>query len=64
MKKQFQTYCAFDLFLQTLFRFFFIHRSKDSVRKQIGVAVSDDGAKIILQALLNTFSGKTHQLDC
>ena len=45
MKKQFQIYCAYDLFLHTLFRFLFTHGSKDSVRKQIGVAVSDDGAE-------------------
>jgi len=31
--------------------------SKESVRKQIGMAVPCDGARIIFEAILNTFAG-------
>ena len=31
--------------------------SKESVRKQIGMAVPSKGAKIIFEAILNTFAG-------
>jgi DNA (cytosine-5)-methyltransferase 1 len=46
--------------LQTFPDDFIFHGSKESVRKQIGMAVPVDGAKIILEALLKTFAGKTY----
>lgn len=39
--------------------------SKESVRKQIGMAVPPKGAKIIFEAILNTFAGiKYDSVDC
>lgn len=46
--------------LQTFPDDFIFHGSKESVRKQIGMAVPVDGAKIILEALLKTFAGKSY----
>jgi DNA (cytosine-5)-methyltransferase 1 len=46
--------------LQTFPDDFIFHGSKESVRAQIGMAVPVDGAKIILEALLKTFAGKTY----
>ena len=46
--------------LQTFPDNFIFHGSKESVRKQIGMAVPVDGAKIILEALLKTFARKTY----
>ena len=46
--------------LQTFPDDFIFHGSKESVRKQIGMAVPVDGAKIILEALLKTFAGKKY----
>lgn len=43
--------------LQTFPDDFFFCGSKESVRKQIGMAVPCDGAQIILEALLKTFEG-------
>ena len=39
--------------------------SKESVRKQIGMAVPVDGAEIIFDAILKTFAGETYQfVEC
>lgn len=46
--------------LQTFPDDFVFYGSKESVRAQIGMAVPVDGAKIILDALLKTFAGKTY----
>jgi DNA (cytosine-5)-methyltransferase 1 len=46
--------------LQTFPDDFIFHGSKESVRKQIGMAVPVDGAKIILEALLKTFAAKPY----
>jgi len=46
--------------LQTFPDDFIFHGSKESVRAQIGMAVPVDGAKIILDALLKTFAGKSY----
>lgn len=35
--------------------------SKESVRKQIGMAVPSRGAKIIFEAILKTFAGITYE---
>ena len=35
--------------------------SKESVRKQIGMAVPCEGAQIIFEAILNTFAGITYE---
>lgn len=43
--------------LQTFEDDFEFHGSKESVRKQIGMAVPPKGAKIIFEAILNTFTG-------
>jgi DNA (cytosine-5)-methyltransferase 1 len=37
--------------------------SKESVRKQIGMAVPVDGVRIIFEAILNTFAGIEYQAD-
>ena len=42
--------------LQTFPDEFVFHGSKESVRRQIGMAVPVDGAKIILEAILKTFA--------
>lgn len=47
--------------LQTFPDDFVFCGSKESVRKQIGMAVPCDGAQMILEALLKTFEGKTYQ---
>ena len=46
--------------LQTFPDDFIFFGSKESVRKQIGMAVPCDGARIILEALLKTFSGEEY----
>lgn len=46
--------------LQTFPDDFVFYGSKESVRKQIGMAVPCDGAQIILEALLKTFEGKSY----
>ena len=43
--------------LQTFPDDFVFEGSKESVRKQIGMAVPCDGAKIIFEAVLKTFAG-------
>lgn len=47
--------------LQTFPDGFEFFGSKESVRKQIGMAVPPDGAKIILEAVLKTLVGKSYQ---
>lgn len=47
--------------LQTFPDSFIFEGSKESVRKQIGMAVPPDGARIIFEAILNTFSGITYK---
>ena len=47
--------------LQTFPDDFVFHGSKESVRKQIGMAVPCDGAQVILEALLKTFEGKEYE---
>ena len=47
--------------LQTFPDDFVFCGSKESVRKQIGMAVPCDGAQVILEALLKTFEGKAYQ---
>ena len=47
--------------LQTFPDDFVFFGSKESVRKQIGMAVPPDGAKIILEAVLKTLAGKRYQ---
>ena len=46
--------------LQTFPRNFEFKGSKEEVRKQIGMAVPTLGAKIVFQAILNTFAGKDY----
>lgn len=46
--------------LQTFPDDYVFYGSKESVRAQIGMAVPVDGAKIILEALLKTFAGKSY----
>src|SRR5699024_5645866 len=43
--------------LQTFPDHFIFKGNKESVRKQIGMAVPPEGAKIIFDAILNTFAG-------
>ena len=43
--------------LQTFPDNYIFEGSKESVRKQIGMAVPAKGAKIIFEAILNTFAG-------
>jgi DNA (cytosine-5)-methyltransferase 1 len=43
--------------LQTFPDTYVFHGSKESVRRQIGMAVPCDGAKVIFEAILNTFAG-------
>jgi len=43
--------------LQTFPDSYVFHGSKESVRRQIGMAVPCDGARIIFEAILNTFAG-------
>lgn len=43
--------------LQTFRDDYYFHGSKESVRKQIGMAVPCEGAKIIFEAILKTFAG-------
>ncbi len=47
--------------LQTFPDDFVFYGTKESVRKQIGMAVPCDGAQVILEALLNTFEGFEYQ---
>ena len=47
--------------LQTFPDDFVFCGSKESVRKQIGMAVPCDGAQVILDALLKTFEGKAYE---
>jgi DNA (cytosine-5)-methyltransferase 1 len=46
--------------LQTFPDDFIFYGSKESVRKQIGMAVPCDGAQVILKALLDTFEGRRY----
>ena len=43
--------------LQTFPDTYIFEGSKESVRKQIGMAVPSKGAKVIFEAILNTFAG-------
>ena len=43
--------------LQTFPDTYVFHGSKESVRKQIGMAVPCQGARIIFEAILKTFAG-------
>jgi DNA (cytosine-5)-methyltransferase 1 len=43
--------------LQTFPDSYVFHGSKESIRRQIGMAVPCDGARIIFKAILNTFAG-------
>lgn len=47
--------------LQTFPDSFYFHGSKESVRKQIGMAVPVEGARIIFEALLDSFAGITYE---
>lgn len=47
--------------LQTFPDDFVFRGSKESVRKQIGMAVPCDGAQVILEALLKTFEGEAYE---
>lgn len=47
--------------LQTFPDDFVFYGSKESVRKQIGMAVPCDGARVILEALLKTLEGETYE---
>lgn len=47
--------------LQTFPDSFIFHGNKESVRKQIGMAVPCNGAKIIFEAILNTFAGNPYE---
>lgn len=47
--------------LQTFPDEFVFEGNKESVRKQIGMAVPPQGARIIFEAILNTFSGVTYK---
>lgn len=46
--------------LQTFPDTFVFHGSKESVRKQIGMAVPVDGARIIFEAILKSFAGESY----
>ena len=47
--------------IQTFPDDYYFHGKKESVRKQIGMAVPVKGAKIIFTALLNTLSGRSYK---
>jgi DNA (cytosine-5)-methyltransferase 1 len=47
--------------LQTFPDNFIFHGSKESVRKQIGMAVPPKGAKIVFEAILKTFAGVEYE---
>ena len=47
--------------IQTFPDNFVFYGSKESVRRQIGMAVPVEGARIILEAILKTFSGQKYQ---
>ena len=47
--------------LQTFPDTYFFCGSKESVRKQIGMAVPCDGARIIFEAILKTFAGEAYE---
>ena len=47
--------------LQTFPDTYIFHGSKESVRRQIGMAVPCDGARIIFDAILNTFAGISYK---
>ncbi len=49
--------------LQTFPDDFIFHGSKESVRKQIGMAVPVDGARIIFEAILKSFAGEPYQTE-
>ncbi|WP_029409883.1 DNA cytosine methyltransferase [Treponema pedis] len=49
--------------LQTFPDDFIFIGSKESVRKQIGMAVPVDGARIIFESILNTFAGLDYEYD-
>jgi len=48
--------------LQTFPDEFLFHGSKESVRRQIGMAVPPKGAQVILEAVLKTFAGVSYSL--
>lgn len=47
--------------LQTFPDDFVFHGSKESVRKQIGMAVPVEGARVIFEALLDSFAGVDYE---
>jgi len=47
--------------LQTFPDSYVFQGSKESVRKQIGMAVPCDGARVIFEAILNTFAGNSYE---
>lgn len=49
--------------LQTFPDDFVFSGSKESVRRQIGMAVPSDGARVIFEALLKTFAGVTYESE-
>jgi DNA (cytosine-5)-methyltransferase 1 len=49
--------------LQTFPDHYIFSGSKESVRKQIGMAVPVEGAKVIFKAILNTFAGIEYEWD-
>ena len=49
--------------LQTFPDDYIFYGSKESVRKQIGMAVPVEGARIIFQAVLKTFAGIPYDYD-
>jgi len=49
--------------LQTFPDDFVFHGSKESVRKQIGMAVPVDGVRIVFEAVLKNFAGITYESD-
>lgn len=49
--------------LQTFPDDFVFHGSKESVRRQIGMALPPDGARVILEAVLRSFAGVAYETD-
>lgn len=49
--------------MQTFPDNFVFYGSKESVRKQIGMAVPVNGAKLIFEAILKTFAGIDYEYD-
>jgi len=50
--------------LQTFRDDFIFYGSKESVRKQIGMAVPVDGVRVIFEAVLKSFAGIDYEADC